>query len=105
MPGHDFAVCRVVIDDEDPLANELWEILERDLVWHLGARDRQRDPKVEPLPCSLSTECSAHQIHEPLGDGGTEPRPPNRRVIEASTWLNDVKSLSIRSGGIPIPVS
>ena len=33
------------------------------------------------------------------------PVPPKRRVVEASTWLNDVKSRSIRSGGIPIPVS
>ena len=62
--------------------------------------------KVEPLPCSLSTE-----IVPPISStrrfemARPSPVPPNRRVVDASTWLNDVKSLSIRSGAIPIPVS
>ncbi len=33
------------------------------------------------------------------------PVPPNRRLVDASTCVNDWKSWSIRSGGIPIPVS
>jgi hypothetical protein len=27
------------------------------------------------------------------------------RVVEASTWLNDLNSRSMRSGGMPMPVS
>ena len=62
--------------------------------------------KVEPLPSSLSTE-----IVPPISStrrlemARPSPVPPNRRVVEASTWLNDVNSLSIRSGGMPMPVS
>ena len=33
------------------------------------------------------------------------PVPPYRRLVEASTWVNDWKSLSRRSGGMPMPVS
>jgi hypothetical protein len=33
------------------------------------------------------------------------PVPPKRRLIDASVWLNDRKSLSMLSGGMPIPVS
>ncbi len=62
--------------------------------------------KVEPLPCSLSTE-----IVPPISStrrlemARPSPVPPKRRVVDASTWLKEVKSRSIRSGGIPIPVS
>ena len=33
------------------------------------------------------------------------PVPPNRRLVEASTCVNDWNRRSMRSGGIPIPVS
>ena len=33
------------------------------------------------------------------------PVPPYRRLVDASTWLNDWNSRSMRSGGMPIPVS
>ena len=33
------------------------------------------------------------------------PVPPYLRVVEASTWLKDWNSRSIRSGGMPMPVS
>ena len=62
--------------------------------------------KVEPFFCSLSTEIvppirstRRFEIARP------RPVPPKRRVVDASTWLNEVKSRSIRSGGIPMPVS
>jgi hypothetical protein len=33
------------------------------------------------------------------------PVPPKRRLIDASVWLKDWKSRSMRSGGMPISVS
>ena len=33
------------------------------------------------------------------------PVPPYRRLVEASAWVNDRNSRSMRSGGMPMPVS
>jgi hypothetical protein len=33
------------------------------------------------------------------------PVPPKRRVVDASTWENDLNSRSMPSGGMPMPVS
>ena len=62
--------------------------------------------KVEPSPGTLSTH-----IVPPINSASRfemarpRPVPPYIRVVEASTWLKDLKRRSIRSGGMPMPVS
>ena len=62
--------------------------------------------KVEPAPTSLST-----QILPPISSARCllivkpRPVPPNLRVVDASAWEKDSKMRSIRSGGMPTPVS
>ena len=108
VPGDDLAVRRVVVDDEDPLAGEVREARRRARS-SSAPRPRRRAARCgrsNPSPGSLSTE-----IVPPISStrrfeiASPSPVPPKRRVVEASTWLNEVNSWSIRSGGIPIPVS
>ncbi len=61
---------------------------------------------IEPLPGVLSTRISPFiscvrrwQMARP------RPVPPYLRVVEESTWLNALKSRSIASCGMPMPVS
>jgi len=62
--------------------------------------------KVDPSPTVLSTH-----IDPPISSASrllmASPSPvlPYRRVVEGSTWLNDSNNRSIRSSGMPIPVS
>ncbi len=62
--------------------------------------------KSDPLPTTLSTptvppinSASCFEMANP------RPVPPNLRVVEASTWLNLLKSKPIFSAGMPMPVS
>src|SRR5262249_1798689 len=61
---------------------------------------------VDPLPSSLSTQirppCIAKNFLAMLNPS---PVPPNSRAIVASACWNSAKSPSIRSRGMPIPVS
>ena len=62
--------------------------------------------KVEPCCSTLST-----QIDPPMSSTSLllmarpRPVPQKRRVVDASTWLKDLNSRSIRSAGMPMPVS
>ena len=72
-----------------------------------GAQGAERSTwNAEPTPSSLSTriappiaETSRFEIASP------SPVPPYRRVVEASTWENERNRRSIRSAGMPMPVS
>ena len=62
--------------------------------------------KVDPLPSVLSTRMSPFISWQSLWQiARPSPVPPYLRVVDESTWLNALKSRSIRSGGMPMPVS
>ena len=102
-------VGRVVVDDEDALAREIDQLdglgrgeVRRDVRPRSSAgtccprrrRRRSRRPASRP-----SSSASRRLMASP------RPVPPYRREIDASAWLNDWKSRSIRSAGMPMPVS
>ena len=61
---------------------------------------------VDPFPSSLSTPILPPIISaNRLDIANPRPVPPYLREVEVSTWEKDLKSLFIRSSGIPIPVS
>ena len=110
LRGEDAAVGRVVVHDQHALAAQRAAGSPRgrrrgDCRRRRRRRDREVEGRALPAP-SLSTH-----IVPPISSlrrlliASPSPVPPYRRVVEASTWLNDWNSRSIRSGGMPMPVS
>ena len=62
--------------------------------------------KVEPEPNSLSTRMSPPISWDRRWQmASPRPVPPYLRVVDESTWLKALKRRSMRSGGMPMPVS
>ena len=87
------AVVAVVVDDQDPLAGQLQAASPE--AGRVGASTSSATIvkwNVDPLPGSLSA-----QIRPPMSSArrlqiaSPRPVPPYRRVVEASTWLNDLE--------------
>ena len=81
------------------------------LVAPLALRCLNREVERGPLPdFTLGPHLASHRLCQPLRDGKAKPGPPvfpalRPRLFGASTWLNDSKSRSRFSFGMPMPVS
>jgi hypothetical protein len=70
--------------------------------------DRGADGEMKGGPLTgdaFHPNVAAHHFAQPLLIASPSRVPPYLRVVEASTWLKERNRRSMRSAGIPMPVS
>ena len=108
LGDEDAPVGRVVVDDQRPPGQRRAAARggSADGPAALGDADREPEGAALAAPARLVRHDRAvHHLRQAAADGQAEARAAVAPAIDASAWLNDWKSRSIWSAGMPMPVS